>query len=158
VTEEFCVYITCYNCIVVLYIAIYQSHFWSLLLSADISPRTFFSIFVSSSLLISRFLKPMKKKIDYVKKRFVEAGIEVALNGRKGSRIYAKKKNEIKPWKPKLQQTQKPSCFSYTTTTAHYILQIVQKHFYRLFSHMRHYHQSKRLWRSCRRNSPSSPL
>ena len=31
------------------------------------------------------------KKIDRVKKRFVMEGIEVALNGRKGSRIYAKK-------------------------------------------------------------------
>jgi hypothetical protein len=31
------------------------------------------------------------RKIDRVKKRFVEEGIEVALNGRKGSRIYAKK-------------------------------------------------------------------
>lgn len=31
------------------------------------------------------------RKIDRVKKLFVEEGIEVALNGRKGSRIYAKK-------------------------------------------------------------------
>ena len=31
------------------------------------------------------------RNIDRVKKRFVEKGIEVALNGRKGSRIYAKK-------------------------------------------------------------------
>ena len=31
------------------------------------------------------------KKIDRVKKRFVEEGFDVALNGRKGSRIYAKK-------------------------------------------------------------------
>jgi len=31
------------------------------------------------------------RKIDRVKKRFVEEGIEVALNGKKGSRIYAKK-------------------------------------------------------------------
>ena len=31
------------------------------------------------------------RKIDRVKKRFVEEGIKVALNGRKGSRIYAKK-------------------------------------------------------------------
>ena len=31
------------------------------------------------------------RKIDRVKKRFVEEGLEVALNGRKGSRIYAKK-------------------------------------------------------------------
>ena len=31
------------------------------------------------------------RKIDRVKKRFVEEGLEVALNGKKGSRIYAKK-------------------------------------------------------------------
>ncbi len=31
------------------------------------------------------------RKIDRVKKRFVEDGLEVALNGRKGSRVYAKK-------------------------------------------------------------------
>jgi hypothetical protein len=31
------------------------------------------------------------RKIDRVKKRFVEEGIEIALNGRKGSRTYAKK-------------------------------------------------------------------
>jgi len=31
------------------------------------------------------------KKIDRVKKRFVEEGLDVALNGRKGSRVYDKK-------------------------------------------------------------------
>lgn len=31
------------------------------------------------------------KKIDRVKKRFVEDGFDIALNGRKGSRIYTKK-------------------------------------------------------------------
>jgi hypothetical protein len=31
------------------------------------------------------------KKIDRVKKRFVEDGIDITLNGRKGSRIYKKK-------------------------------------------------------------------
>ena len=31
------------------------------------------------------------KKIDRVKKRFVEEGFDIALNGRKGNRIYAKK-------------------------------------------------------------------
>lgn len=31
------------------------------------------------------------KKIDRVKKRFVEDGLDIALNGRKGSRIYSKK-------------------------------------------------------------------
>ena len=31
------------------------------------------------------------KKIDRVKKRFVEDGLDIALNGRKGRRIYVKK-------------------------------------------------------------------
>jgi hypothetical protein len=31
------------------------------------------------------------RKIDRVKKRFIEEGLDVALHGRKGSRIYAKK-------------------------------------------------------------------
>ena len=40
---------------------------------------------------IARVLKISMKKIDRVKKRFVEEGFDVALNGRKGSRIYKKK-------------------------------------------------------------------
>ena len=40
---------------------------------------------------IARVLNTSMRKIDRVKKRFVEEGLEVALNGRKGSRIYAKK-------------------------------------------------------------------
>ena len=40
---------------------------------------------------ISRVLKIGMRKIDHIKKRFVEDGIEIALNGQKGSRIYAKK-------------------------------------------------------------------
>ena len=36
-------------------------------------------------------LNASMRKIDRVKKRFVEEGLDVALNGRKGSRIYAKK-------------------------------------------------------------------
>ena len=40
---------------------------------------------------ISRVLNTSMRKIDRVKKRFVEEGLDVALNGRKGSRIYAKK-------------------------------------------------------------------
>ena len=40
---------------------------------------------------IARVLKISMKKIDRTKKRFVEEGLDVALNGRKGSRIYAKK-------------------------------------------------------------------
>jgi len=40
---------------------------------------------------IARVLKIGMRKIDRVKKRFVEDGIEITLNGKKGSRIYAKK-------------------------------------------------------------------
>lgn len=40
---------------------------------------------------ISRVLKTSMRKIDRVKKRFVVDGLDIALNGRKGSRVYAKK-------------------------------------------------------------------
>ena len=40
---------------------------------------------------MARVLNVSMRKIDRVKKRFVEESLEVALNGRKGSRIYAKK-------------------------------------------------------------------
>ena len=40
---------------------------------------------------IARVLNTSMRKIDRVKKRFVEEGLDVALNGRKGSRIYEKK-------------------------------------------------------------------
>ena len=40
---------------------------------------------------IARVLQISMRKIDRVKKRFVEEGLDVALNRRKGSRIYAKK-------------------------------------------------------------------
>jgi len=40
---------------------------------------------------MARVLNISMRKIDRVKKRFVMDGLEVALNGRKGSRIYAKK-------------------------------------------------------------------
>lgn len=40
---------------------------------------------------IARVLKIGMRKIDRVKKRFVEHGLEVTLNGMKGSRIYKKK-------------------------------------------------------------------
>ena len=40
---------------------------------------------------IARVLKISMKKIDRVKKRFVEEGFDIALNGRKGDRVYAKK-------------------------------------------------------------------
>ncbi|MDI9395916.1 MAG: IS630 family transposase [Euryarchaeota archaeon] len=40
---------------------------------------------------ISRILNISMRKIDRVKKRFVEEGLEVALNGKKRDRIYAKK-------------------------------------------------------------------
>lgn len=40
---------------------------------------------------ISRVLKTSMRKIDRVKKRFVEEGLDVALNRRRGSRVYVKK-------------------------------------------------------------------
>jgi len=40
---------------------------------------------------ISRVLNVSMRKVDRVKKRFVEDGLDIALNGRKGSRIYSKK-------------------------------------------------------------------
>jgi hypothetical protein len=40
---------------------------------------------------IARVLNTSMRKIDRVKKRFVVDGLEVALNGKKGSRVYAKK-------------------------------------------------------------------
>ena len=40
---------------------------------------------------ISRILNISMRKIDRVKKRFVEDGLEVALNGKKRNRIYTKK-------------------------------------------------------------------
>ena len=40
---------------------------------------------------VANVLKISMKKIDRVKRRFVEDGVEVALNGHKGSRIYEKK-------------------------------------------------------------------
>ncbi len=40
---------------------------------------------------IARVLKISMRKIDRVKKRFVVDGLDVCLNGRKGSRVYAKK-------------------------------------------------------------------
>ena len=40
---------------------------------------------------IATVLKVSMRKIDRVKRRFVEDGLEVSLNGRKGERIYRKK-------------------------------------------------------------------
>ena len=40
---------------------------------------------------MARVLNISMKKIDRVKKRFVEEGFDIALNGRKGNRIYEKK-------------------------------------------------------------------
>ena len=40
---------------------------------------------------VSAVLKISMRKIDRVKKRFVEEGLEIALNGRKGERVYKKK-------------------------------------------------------------------
>ena len=40
---------------------------------------------------ISDVLKVSMRKLDRVKKRFVEEGLDIALNGRKGKRVYEKK-------------------------------------------------------------------
>jgi transposase len=40
---------------------------------------------------IAKVLNISMKKIDRVKKRFVEGGLDITLNGRKGSRVYKKK-------------------------------------------------------------------
>ena len=40
---------------------------------------------------IAHFLNISMRKIDRVKKRFVMEGLDVALNGRKGNRVYEKK-------------------------------------------------------------------
>ncbi len=40
---------------------------------------------------VAAVLKVSMRKIDRAKKRFVEEGLEVALNGHKGSRVYARK-------------------------------------------------------------------
>jgi transposase len=45
----------------------------------------------STNEVIANVLNISMRKIDRVKKRFVEDGLETALNGRKGSRSYAKK-------------------------------------------------------------------
>ena len=45
----------------------------------------------STNAEIARILKISMKKIDRVKKRFVEEGFEVALNGHKGNRVYERK-------------------------------------------------------------------
>lgn len=45
----------------------------------------------STNEVISRVLKTSMRKIDRVKKRFVVDGLDIALNGRKGSRVYVKK-------------------------------------------------------------------
>ena len=39
---------------------------------------------------ISRVLKIGMRKIDRIKKRFIEDGIDITLNGKKGNRVYAK--------------------------------------------------------------------
>ena len=41
--------------------------------------------------VVASVLQVSMKKIDRVKKRFVEEGIDVALNGRKGERVYTRK-------------------------------------------------------------------
>ncbi len=45
----------------------------------------------SKNEVLASVLQVSMKKIDRVKKRFVEEGIDIALNGRKGERVYARK-------------------------------------------------------------------
>jgi transposase len=45
----------------------------------------------STNKQIAKVLNISMKKIDRIKKRFVEDGLDITLNGRKGSRIYKKK-------------------------------------------------------------------
>ena len=59
-----------------------------ILLSCD---RGNFQKQCSKSVEIARVLNVSMRKIDRVKKRFVEDGYDIALNGKKGSRVYAKK-------------------------------------------------------------------
>ena len=50
-----------------------------------------FQVARSINEVVSSVLQVSMKKIDRVKKRFVEEGIDIALNGRKGERIYSRK-------------------------------------------------------------------
>jgi transposase len=50
-----------------------------------------FQIKRSTNKEIAKVLKISMKKIDRVKKRFIEDGLDITLNGKKGRRIYAKK-------------------------------------------------------------------
>jgi len=59
-----------------------------ILLNCD---RGEFQMHASTNEEASKVLQVSMKKIDRVKKRFVEEGIDIALNGHKGSRIYHKK-------------------------------------------------------------------
>ena len=59
-----------------------------ILLNCDKSER---NVNHSTNEEISRILNISMKKIDRVKKRFVEEGLEVALNGKESDRIYTKK-------------------------------------------------------------------
>lgn len=59
-----------------------------ILLSCD---KSEFNANHSTSEEISRILNISMRKVDRVKKRFVEEGLEVALNGEKRNRVYAKK-------------------------------------------------------------------
>jgi len=50
-----------------------------------------YQVMKSKNTDISTILHVSMKKIDRVKKRFVEEGLEIALNGHKGERVYKKK-------------------------------------------------------------------
>src|SRR4030042_133187 len=50
---------------------------------------------------ISKVLKVGMRTIDRIKKKFIEEGLEECLERRPTTRIYERKKNELKPWKVK---------------------------------------------------------
>src|SRR5665648_680059 len=61
---------------------------YCILLNCD---KSEWNINCSTNEEISRVLNISMRKIDRVKKRFVEEGLEVALNGKESDRIYSKK-------------------------------------------------------------------
>jgi len=67
----------------------------------------------STNKQITKVLNISMKKIDRIKKRFVEEGLDIALNGRKGSRIYQKKADgEFEAYLVALSRSEPPEGFS----------------------------------------------
>jgi hypothetical protein len=67
----------------------------------------------STNKQIAKVLNISMKKIDRIKKRFVEEGFDIALNGRKGSRIYQKKADgDFEAYLVALSRSEPPEGFS----------------------------------------------